>query len=116
MSIFQGSIESIDDLNAIDQQSWDSNNGLAIFKHSTRCGISRMVLKQLESDWKQLPNPVSIYYLDLLAHRDVSNEIAKRYGIEHQSPQLIVIKDGSSIWSGSHYEASVDEMQEGCYA
>jgi bacillithiol system protein YtxJ len=74
---------------------------VAIFKHSTRCSISRMALRQFEQEF-DLEDKVIPYYLDLLEHRDISNEIANRFGVYHQSPQLIVIKEGKAIFDRSH--------------
>jgi len=71
----------------------------AVFKHSTRCSISSMAKNRLEREWNlQLP----IYYLDLIQFRSVSNLIAEKSGIEHQSPQLIVFQHGKPIYDGSH--------------
>lgn len=74
---------------------------ILIFKHSTRCGISRMVLKQFENEFSP-DTKVTPYFLDLLEHRDVSNAIAERFNVMHQSPQLLLIKDGKSIYDVSH--------------
>jgi bacillithiol system protein YtxJ len=74
-----------------------------IFKHSTRCGISRMVLKQFESDYRVDGDNVAFYYLDLIAHRDVSNAIADQFGVTHQSPQLLVLENGVCTKHASHY-------------
>lgn len=81
---------------------------VAIFKHSTRCSVSRMVLKQFENEF-DLQDKVVPYFLDLLEHRDISNEIATRFGVQHQSPQLIVIKDGKAIYNASH--ESIDTLK-----
>ena len=74
---------------------------VVIFKHSTRCSISRMALRQFEQEF-DLEEKVVPYYLDLLEHRDISNEIANRFGVYHQSPQLIIIKDGKAVYDRSH--------------
>jgi len=78
------------------------NKTQAIFKHSTRCGVSSMVIKQFEkqSDF----NHIDFYYLDLLKYRDTSNIIASKFNIIHQSPQLIVLKNKKVIASNSHHE------------
>lgn len=73
-----------------------------IFKHSTRCAISRMALKQFEQDYAIDADKAKPYFLDLLSHRDISNEIATRFDVMHQSPQLIVIKDGKAVYDTSH--------------
>lgn len=80
-----------------------STEPVLIFKHSTRCGISRMVLKQFESAY-DLEDKIAPYFLDLLQHRDISNAIADRFGVTHQSPQLLLIKGGKSIYNASHGE------------
>jgi bacillithiol system protein YtxJ len=74
---------------------------VVIFKHSTRCSISRMALKQFEREF-DLNEVVDAYFLDLIAHRDISNEIASRFNVYHESPQLILIRNGKSIYDVSH--------------
>lgn len=74
-----------------------------IFKYSTRCGVSRMVLNRFESGFDTDNNDVVCYFLDLLSYRDVSDEIAARFQVFHQSPQLLVIKNGVCVAQGSHY-------------
>lgn len=72
-----------------------------LFKHSTRCSISRFALKQFEREY-DMPEKANLYYLDLLEHRDISNEIAARFGVPHQSPQIIVLKEGNAVYDASH--------------
>jgi bacillithiol system protein YtxJ len=72
-----------------------------IFKHSSRCSISRFALKQFENEF-DLEGKITPYFLDLLNHRDVSNEIANRFDVFHQSPQILLIKNGKAIFSTSH--------------
>ena len=81
---------------------------VVIFKHSTRCSVSRMVLKQFENGF-DLDDEVDAYFLDLLEHRAISNEIASRFGVYHQSPQLLLIKDGKSVYDVSH--SDIDALQ-----
>lgn len=77
------------------------NQPVAIFKHSTRCAISRMSLRQFEKQFN-LQHEINPYFLDLLLHRDISDEIVQRFNVTHQSPQLLLIKDGKSIYNASH--------------
>lgn len=79
----------------------------AIFKHSTRCSISSMAKNRLEREWN-LDFPA--YYLDLLNYRTISNLIAEKSGVEHQSPQLIVFQHGKVIYQASHNAIIVDEI------
>ncbi|WP_178988118.1 bacillithiol system redox-active protein YtxJ [Winogradskyella schleiferi] len=78
-----------------------------IFKHSTRCGISRMVMKQFVSAY-DLDNNADLYYLDLLSYRDVSNEVGYKFQVMHQSPQLLVIRNGVVVAHASH--GAINEM------
>jgi bacillithiol system protein YtxJ len=82
-----------------------------IFKHSTRCSVSRMALKQFENEFN-LTSKVTPYFLDLLEHRDISNEIVIRFGVVHQSPQLILIKDGKAIYNASHSDIAAAELKQ----
>lgn len=82
-------------------------NKVVIFKHSTGCGVSRMALKKFENEMALLQDDVAFFFLDLLAYRDLSNKIAKKFGIVHQSPQIIVLKDGKAVRSASHEEISI---------
>lgn len=79
-------------------------NAVVIFKHSTRCGISRMVLKQFEALYKSEYSSIHFYYLDLLAYRHISDELASTFQVEHQSPQIIVLKNEVAVYDASHYE------------
>ena len=83
---------------------------VAIFKHSTRCSISRMALKQFENEF-DLEGTVTPYFLDLLNHRDISQEIATRFEVYHQSPQLLLIKEGKSVYDASHSDIDALELK-----
>ena len=74
---------------------------VVIFKHSTRCSISRMALKQFENEF-DLNEKVVSFLLDLIEYRNISNEIASRFGVQHQSPQIILISDGKAVYNASH--------------
>ncbi len=81
-----------------------------IFKHSTRCSISMMAKKKFELDWDVLPENTDLYFLDLIAYRDISNAVADVFHVHHQSPQLLLIKDGECIFESSHGEISAEEV------
>jgi bacillithiol system protein YtxJ len=83
---------------------------VVIFKHSTRCIVSRTALKQFENEF-DLESEIDAYFLDLLAHRDISNKIASRFGVYHQSPQLLLIKDGKSVYDVSHSDIDAGELK-----
>lgn len=73
-----------------------------IFKHSTRCSISRFALQDFEREFNYSKEKIECYYLDLISFRDISNEIARKFEVEHQSPQIIILKNGKAIYSASH--------------
>jgi bacillithiol system protein YtxJ len=98
-------LESAEQLNGIKQQHGYS----LIFKHSTRCSISLMAKRRFEMDWSELPDNLPLYYLDLIKYRDISNQIAEDFQVHHQSPQLLVIKDGECILDQSHSGISLEE-------
>ncbi len=84
-----------------------------LFKHSTRCSISSMALNRLESRWnEQQTINIIPYYLDLLNHRDISNEITAMFNVEHASPQVLLIKNGKCIYNASHSEISYKDILE----
>lgn len=82
-----------------------------IFKHSTRCGISRFSLQNFETEF--IPNPlkVSLYFLDILNHRELSNAIATQFEVVHQSPQVIVIRNSNVVYAESHGQISAEDLQ-----
>lgn len=80
-----------------------------IFKHSTRCGTSIIVKRQFQNHFDLDSEKVNMYYLDLITYRDISNEIASRFNVIHESPQLLVIKNGKAVADASHsYVLSMD--------
>ena len=87
-----------------------SEKALVMFKISMGCSVSRMVLKLFEYEF-DLENQVTPYFLDLLEHRDISNAIAERFDVVHQSPQLLLINDGVSVYDVSHSAIEVAELR-----
>ena len=83
---------------------------IGIFKHSTRCGISGMVLRGFESAWPWSEEKAHLYLLDLLNQRDLSNHIASRLGVWHESPQFLLIMNGEVIYHASHGAITVPDV------
>jgi bacillithiol system protein YtxJ len=99
------SLETADQLDNIKKTKGYS----LIFKHSTRCSISMMAKRRFELDWDNLPADMPLYFLDLIKHRDLSSKVAQDYSVYHESPQMLLIKDGECILDQSHGSISVDE-------
>jgi bacillithiol system protein YtxJ len=90
-------------VNQLDQIVEDSNHKTQIiFKHSTTCGISRMVLNTFNANYDFSKDQFGLYYLDLHSYREVSNETGYKFQIMHQSPQLLVIRNGIVVADASH--------------
>ncbi|HEU4903326.1 MAG TPA: bacillithiol system redox-active protein YtxJ [Flavisolibacter sp.] len=85
-----------------------------IFKHSTRCSISSVAFQRLQK--AQQPNGIDFHYLDLLAHRPLSNKVAEVFQVHHESPQVLVIKDGKCIYDESHLGISMMDIVESATA
>ncbi|APZ47264.1 cytosolic protein [Polaribacter reichenbachii] len=101
-------LTSLDQLEEIKKQS--ETESILIFKHSTRCGISSMVIKQFEKLFKEEHKNLKVYYLDLLSYRNISDEIGYQFQVMHQSPQLLVIKNGVSVHNASHYDITLTDL------
>ncbi|MDN3706258.1 bacillithiol system redox-active protein YtxJ [Myroides ceti] len=82
-----------------------------IFKHSTRCIISKMALKNFESEF-DLEGKIIPYFLDLIANRALSNAIADDFNVQHQSPQLLVIKNAEVVYHESHEGIDASILKE----
>jgi len=81
---------------------------IVIFKHSTRCSISAMAKRILLSEMNSLhEDKIDVYYLDLLNYRIISNEVTNRFNITHESPQIVVLKNGEVVYHASHGEISL---------
>jgi bacillithiol system protein YtxJ len=88
-------------------------HSVLLFKHSTRCSISHAALSRIENAWNaEAINDTMPYYLDLLNHRDISNLIAQTFGVTHQSPQILIIKNGKCTHHASHMEITFDDVKE----
>ena len=101
-------IESQKDLDAAIEKS--SQQKVLIFKHSTKCFISKTVLRSFEKQLQESDKNFGYYFLDLLAYRSISNEIESRFDVVHQSPQLIVLENGKAIYNASHQNIDLDKI------
>lgn len=89
-----------------------------IFKHSTSCSISRAALGRLERSWNESEmKNVKPYFLDLLSYRAISKSIADEFFVEHESPQILLIRNGQSVYNRSHldidYKNFKSEIEKG---
>ncbi|OEY72728.1 bacillithiol system redox-active protein YtxJ [Salegentibacter salarius] len=90
----------------------ESNDKLVgIFKHSTSCGISKMVLRNFESQFEENEN-TKLYFLDLRKHRDVSNAVAEELNVRHESPQFIILQNEEVVHHASHQDIDAAKLEE----
>mgnify|MGYP003492721159 CR=1 FL=1 len=82
-----------------------------IFKHSSRCSTSRMVLDRLARKWKEEETShLKTYFLDLISFREISNSIASEFDVPHESPQVLIIENGRSVYDRSHFDIDYDQI------
>ncbi|HYG03669.1 MAG TPA: bacillithiol system redox-active protein YtxJ [Chryseosolibacter sp.] len=104
----------IDKLQKLDEIRNESlQQPILIFKHSTRCSTSRMSLDRLERNWNEAElSDVKPYFLDLLSYREISNKIAEIFGVQHESPQVILVIGGEAVLDLSHFEIEYDQIRQ----
>ncbi|MEO9482838.1 MAG: bacillithiol system redox-active protein YtxJ [Ekhidna sp.] len=100
-------LNTISQLEEIDRMS--NEKPILLFKHSTRCSISAMALGRFERSYDENAS-FDPYFLDLITYRDLSNKVAERYGIRHESPQVILIRNGKATFDASHMGISYSEL------
>lgn len=92
-------LASLDQLETITENSRDKPQ--VIYKHSSTCGISRMVLNMFTESY-DMDLDIDLYFLTIQSHRDVSNDIEDKFGVRHESPQLLIIKNEEVVFHTSH--------------
>lgn len=83
-----------------------------IFKHSTKCGVSSFIQLRLEEDWPFSNEEVAPFFLDVISNRKISLLVAEQFNVHHESPQLLLIRNGECTYDASHLDISVAELQE----
>src|SRR5688572_19706180 len=97
-------VESLERLESLFAESHE--RPVILFKHSTRCGISAGVYREVRQVRAE------VYIVTVQTHRDISNAITARTGIRHESPQAIVLKDGRPVYHASHYDIEAGHIEE----
>lgn len=99
-------LQNENQLDEIIERSKKAELPLAIYKHSTRCGVSTSAKMFIENSQAFKDGNFEIYYLDLLANRSLSDKIAEVFEVQHESPQLLFIKNGECVYDVSHHNVS----------
>jgi monothiol bacilliredoxin len=98
-----------------DRESWDKlltaskERPILVFKHSNSCGISSAAFREME----KLEN---VNFLEVQSDRELSSEIEETTGVVHETPQVIVLRDGKAVWNASHYRVKADRVSEALQA
>lgn len=84
-----------------------------LFKHSTRCSVSAAVLNRLERNWdKKEMQGITPYFLDLLTYRNISDKIAETFAVQHESPQVLIIRNGKAVYHASHFDIQYEQLKQ----
>jgi len=102
-------LERLEDLDALLARTTD--RPLFLYKHSLACGTSAYALDELTEHLHAGPAGADYAMVAVQTHRDVSNEIARRLGVRHETPQVILVRDGHAVWSASHFRVTADAVQ-----
>ncbi|MDR9416873.1 MAG: bacillithiol system redox-active protein YtxJ [Gracilimonas sp.] len=95
-------ISGIEDLNGLLERS--EKQPQLIYKHSPSCGVSFIAKQELEAEADEFRNSADLHLVNVIQDRPVSNAIAQEFGIRHESPQVLVLKNGKVVWEGSHWQ------------
>ena len=103
-------LNSLEQIKTIKELS--KSETILVFKHSIRCGISSMVIKRFENLFDSSMNNIKVYYLDLLNFRAISDEVGYSFQVQHQSPQLLIIRNEVAVLNVSHYDITTVNIQK----
>jgi bacillithiol system protein YtxJ len=73
-----------------------------------------MVLKNFEEQWSALPDNADALFLDLLQFRELSNILAEQLHVKHESPQVIVVRNGKAVYHASHDSINTHDVAQHC--
>jgi bacillithiol system protein YtxJ len=103
-------LEHIDELDTLIAQS--GTRPVVLFKHSFTCGISAEALDELVSHLDAPAAGVHYAMVTVQTHRELSNAVATRLGVRHETPQAILVRDGRVAWTASHFRVNASELRK----
>ena len=89
---------------------------IAIFKHSGVCGTSAQAYDELEAFLQDGGSDADVYVVDVLANRQLSQAITARFSVRHESPQVLVVRNGEVRWHGSHFRVTAENVRKALLA
>jgi bacillithiol system protein YtxJ len=105
-------LSSIEEIEKVKRASFQKPQ--CIFKHSTRCSISHTAHRRLEQQLSEIEKVSDVYFLDLIRFREISNHIADVFSVHHESPQILIIRQGACTFDESHLGIRPDEIIQQC--
>lgn len=100
----------VDDANALEELFARSQSApVVLFKHSTTCPISARAHRQMSQLDRERVGEVALVVVQTA--RSVSDEIARRTGIGHESPQVFILRDGQQVWNASHFDITAEAVE-----
>lgn len=113
MTVSMSQLTHLSDVEGLDVAITESRERpVLLFKHSRTCGISCEALDELHAHMDGAQGRVGYKLITVQSHRDVSDEVALRFGIRHQSPQAILLRDGVAVWNGSHFRITARQLDK----
>lgn len=103
-------LETVEQLQNIIDRSGEKP--ILIFKHSVHCSTSTLIKMDLTTNWDIDPDTVEFYQLDIINHNDVSQAIETKLGVQHESPQIIMLKNKKATYRKSHLDISYDLIKK----
>ena len=105
------SLKTLPDTAALDAAIAESRERpVLIFKHSRTCGISCEAFDELHAHLADAAAEASYNLITVQSHRGLSDEAAKRLGVRHETPQVILLRDGVPVWNASHFRITAQEL------
>jgi bacillithiol system protein YtxJ len=101
------STEKLDEIKEL-----SNSEKVLILKFSTGCGVNYAVRNLLEREWTDGEMRMKTYIVDVLASKELSGKIANDYAVEHESPQVLIIKNGKPVFTASHGRVLYSEIRK----
>jgi bacillithiol system protein YtxJ len=103
-----GRLSDTSDLKKLNEASFSKFQ--MIYKHSTRCATSYFALQNLKNFPEAKLQEVDLYIVDVISQRELSNEISEHFEVRHESPQIMLLKNGQLIWNASHGDVRIEAI------
>lgn len=106
-------LQPLADIAALDAAVAESRERpVLLFKHSRTCGISCEAFEELHAHIAEDPTGAAYKLITVQSHRVVAEAVTSRFGVRHESPQAIVIRNGDVVWHGSHFRITAEQLKQ----